>query len=255
MNLVIITQEDPFYVPVFFDRFLLNLNHNEIRVQGIYLMAPFHESLGQLIRRMYHFYGAVGFVRRGFQYAAHLTCDRLRLRALSVRAIARRYGIPVDVVSDVNSPSFVAELTREEPDVILSVAAPQVFGPNLLQVPRWGCLNVHSARLPQYRGMMPVFWALYHGDRTVGVTVHRMDTRIDRGDAVVRVEVPVYEGDTLDAVMKRCKEAAADAVIDALSQIQHGTVTLAPIEGPGSYFSFPRPEHVRALRQRGYRLL
>ncbi|MEW6049032.1 MAG: formyltransferase family protein [Bacillota bacterium] len=255
MRLVVITQDDPFYVPVFFSRFLGALDLKQYQVQAIYVMRPFRESPSELVRRMYRFYGPVDFVRRGVQYAVRLAGDRLRLRAHSVRAIAKRYGIPVLEVSDVNSPTFARQVAAYDPDVILSVAAPQLFGEHLLRLPNWGCLNVHSAKLPQYRGMMPVFWALYHGDRTVGVTVHRMDERLDRGDVLLQVEVPVCEGDSLDAVMTRCKEAAADAVLAALSQIRDGTVTLRPVEGRGSYFSFPRPEHVRVLRQRGYRLL
>ena len=102
---------------------------------------------------------------------------------------------------------------------------------------------------------MPNFWAMYHGDRTAGITVHLMDTKIDRGKIILQTEIPIHPDESLDSLMKRSKRAAADLVIQALEKIRSGTAKLQEYEGKGSYFSFPKREHVRHLRARGRRLL
>ena len=255
LRFVIITQDEPFYIAEFFEHFLRKIDFGKFVIPLIVVLPRFNESSLSLLKRMYSFYGPVDFLRRGVQFVTIKFLDNLGLVRRSVRSIARYYDIPVRKVLDVNDPEFIDELRAMDLDVILSVAAPQIFKEALLKVPKWGCVNVHSARLPKYRGMMPNFWAMYHGDRTAGITVHLMDTKIDRGKIILQTEIPISPNETLDALMKRSKRAAADLVIQALEQIRSGTVELRDYEGKGSYFSFPKREHVRQLRARGYRLL
>jgi len=252
---VIITQDEPFYIVEFFKHFLQKIDFGKFSIPLIVLLPAFNENKFSLLKRMYSFYGPVDFLRRGVQFVAIKFLDSLGLVRQSVRSIAKHYNIPVREVPDVNDPAFVNELESMDLEVILSVAAPQIFKEELLKIPKWGCINVHSAKLPKYRGMMPNFWAMYHGDHTAGITVHLMDTKIDRGKIILQTEIPINPKETLDSLMKRSKRAAANLVIQALEQIWSGTVTLQDYEGKGSYFSFPTREHVRRLRARGHRLL
>jgi len=255
LRFVIITQDEPFYIAEFFKHFLQKIDYEKFLIPLIVVLPAFNENKLSLLKRMYSFYGPVDFLRRGVQFVTIKFLDSLGLVQRSVRSIAKHYNIPVRKVFDVNDPEFVDELRAMDLDVILSVAAPQIFKEALLKVPKWGCVNVHSAKLPKYRGMMPNFWAMYHGDRTAGITVHLMDTKIDRGKIILQTEIPIHPDESLDSLMKRSKRAAADLVIQALEKIRSGTAKLQEYEGKGSYFSFPKREHVRHLRARGHRLL
>lgn len=255
MQIVIITQDDIFYICEFLRPFLRKTKKAGIFIPLVVILHPFNEDIQALAKRMYRFYGLSGFLRRGIQYARLKLLDRLGFAKRSVRSIAAEYDIPVRRVTDINDPALVAELQRMHPDVILSVSAPQIFRKGLLQVPKWGCVNIHSAELPKYRGMMPNFWAMYHGDQAAGITIHRMAPKIDRGRILVQTEIPIHQTESLDSLIKRSKRAAADLTIRALEQIRAGTVQLKDYEGESSYFSFPKREHVRDLRAKGHRLL
>jgi len=255
MQTTIITQDDIFYICEFLRPFLRKAKKAGISTPLIVVLPPFNEGIPALAKRMYRLYGFSGFLRRGIQYTRLKLLDRLGLAKRSVRSIAAEYDIPVRKATNVNDSALVAELQSMRPDVILSVSAPQIFHEEVLQVPRWGCVNIHSAKLPKYRGMMPNFWAMYHGDQSAGITVHRMAPEIDRGKILVQSEIPIHQTESLDSLIRRSKCAAADLTIRVLQQIRAGTVQLKDYEGESSYFSFPKREHVRDLRAKGHRLL
>ena len=124
-----------------------------------------------------------------------------------------------------------------------------------LRVPRLGCINVHSALLPHYRGMLPTFWALAQGERQTGVTVHYMTPGIDGGDIVAQRTIPISPQDTLHSLMRTCKRVAADAVIETVEHLREGSVSTIPNPADeGSYYSFPAREDVRRFKAAGRRL-
>ena len=254
-SIVVITQNDVFYIPEFFKRFLNKAILSKLKVSYIIVLPSFNESFLKLIKRMYLFYGPFGFLKQGIRYVVLKLLDKLGLRKCSIQSIAKQYGIPVKNVRNINSEETIKALREMAPDVILSVSASQIFKKEVLDIPKWGCVNIHSAKLPKYRGMMPNFWAMYHGDSTAGITIHTMDEKIDRGKIILQTEIPIYPNESLDSLIRRSKRAAADLAIQALEQIRDGKVQLRDYEGKGSYFSFPKREHVRQLRAKGHKLL
>lgn len=253
IDTVLVTQEDPFYIPVFVRSLLNSIDEDEVRVSRVVLLRPFDETTFELAQRMYRFYGLKNFLRRGVSYTVRKVADAVGMGAYSARAVAERNDIPVEQRDTVNSDSFIE--TLEDTDVVLSAASPEIFDEKLLQAPNWGCLNVHTAELPKYRGMMPAFWALYHGEEEVGVTVHTMTEEIDRGKAVKRDSFTVREDDTHDDVARRGKVYGGQAAADALTDIAREEVTVTDISGDGSYFSFPTREERGEFQQRGGKLL
>ena len=254
-SIVIVTQNDIFYIPEFFIKFLQKASSSKLTISLIIILPPFNESLIKLIKRMYLFYGLVGFFRQGIRYVVLRLLDKIGFKKCSIQNIAKQYGIPVKNAKNINGKEIINELRDIAPDVILSVSASQIFKKEVLDIPKWGCINIHSARLPKYRGMMPNFWAMYHGDATAGITIHTMDEKIDRGKIILQTEIPIYPEESLDSLIRRSKRVAADLAIQALEQIRDGKAELRDYEGKGSYFSFPTRKHVRQLRARGYRLL
>jgi methionyl-tRNA formyltransferase len=256
MRVFVITQDDPFYLPLFFRHFLAETSE-EVEIVKIFCLDPFDESFFALVSRMYRLYGPVNFLRRGMSYVTRKASDTLGIRSYSVAKVAQRQGVSAEPVNTVNDAAFVKRVEAEEIDVILSVSAPEIFGPPLLQAPTWGCLNVHTAKLPQYRGMLPTFWALYHGDDEIGVTIHTMEEEIDQGKIARQSTFPVLSSDALDDVIKRGKREGGELAAEVLSALSAGKLQLRPMEGEGegSYFSFPSAAERRELQQTGRRLL
>jgi methionyl-tRNA formyltransferase len=169
--------------------------------------------------------------------------------------VCRRHGVRHAVAADVNAPEFVAELAHRDIDVIVSVSCPQIFKRDLLRTPTLGCLNVHGALLPRYRGIMPSYWMLANGEGEAGVTVYFMNEDIDAGDIAGQRKFEIRATDTLDQFLQRSKRVAAELVTDVLHQIEHGTVTRRPMDvSEGSYFSWPDRASVRRFLASGRRL-
>lgn len=247
-RVAIVTQDDPFYVPRFFES-LFEALPEDVTVEFVVLLRPFDERTIDLARRMYRLYGPVDFVRLGLRYAYRRAVDAIGLADYSVRRVATRYDVPVEERETVNDADVCDRLS--EIDVLLSVAAPEILDEDVLSAPNWGCLNVHTARLPEYRGMLPTFWALYHGDEEIGITVHTMTEEIDSGEILRQETFDVDSEDSLHDVITRGKDLGGQLAAEALGDVAAGTATTAPMTGEGSYFSFPTAEQARELRRRG----
>lgn len=250
----IVTQDDPFYIPLFFDSFFESLP-DEVTVEAIHLLDSFDESLPQLAWRMFNFYGPLNFCRRSLEFVGRKVMDSVGLGTYSVESVAAEYGVRVTHQDSVNETEFAETIRANDVNVVLSVAAPEIFEADLLEAPKWGCLNVHTAKLPQYRGMLPTFWALYHGDDEVGVTVHTMEREVDRGEIVRQTTFPVKDKATLDDIIKRGKQVGGHLAAEALSDIATDNVSLDEMAGEDTYYSFPSREDRREFQRRGGRLL
>ncbi|MBX3373235.1 MAG: hypothetical protein KF817_05320 [Phycisphaeraceae bacterium] len=250
LRILFVTEDDPLYVIRFFEVFLAEYPRDAFDLVGITIQDAFHEPLARTARRMWRFYGPVDFVRLGMRFAL------VRAKRTSIRTLAMRAGVPLVPASSVNDPAYVAQARALAPDVIVSVAAPEIFRREILAVPRKRSVNIHSGRLPKYRGMMPNFWQLLHGERSATVTVHEMAERLDAGAVLGTLEVPIRERDALDRLIVETKREGARLMIRVLREIAAGTDRPKPLDmSEASYFRFPQPADVKALRARGHRML
>lgn len=249
LRVLVITEDDPLYVIRFFEAFFPQLPET-IEIAAITIDRAFHEPLVATARRMLRFYGPVDFVRQGLRFA------RTKVSGRSISQLARQAGIPVIETDSVNSPGYREQVRALAPDVIVSVAAPQIFREKLLSIPPLGCVNIHSGRLPAYRGMMPVFWQMLAGESVATVTVHEMVVELDMGRVLGTLEFPLNERDCLDRVITATKTVGARLMINVLEQIREGKTEPRELDPSDSgYFSFPEPSDVRKFRLRGHRLL
>jgi methionyl-tRNA formyltransferase len=257
MRIVFITCDDVFYLPRFFQRVLADWAP---RTAGMVILPPLR-SLKVTVQRSWELYGPWGFLRNSARYAARKAAGRLLpwipgCRRLSVDGVARGHGIPVFTPASVNAPDFVA-LVRDQlrPDLIVSVAASQIFKEPLLRIPSRGCINIHGALLPRYRGMLPSFWTLLNGEREGGVTVHYMTPGIDDGAIIAQRRFPIHPGDTVEQLIGRSKALGAEVLTEVIGRIDRGEVVTAPNDASeGTYYSFPTRDDVRSLRARGRRV-
>jgi methionyl-tRNA formyltransferase len=248
LRVVFVTPDEPTVLPVFFERVIPRLRGE---IAAVAVVSPIYKRSSWL-RQARQFVGAFG-LRAFLVEAAGFGWHKCRRR--SVAGLARAHGLGVLTPGDVNGADFLEALRDIEPDLVVSVSCPQIFGRELLALPRLGCVNVHSALLPAYRGVLPTFWALAHGERQTGVTVHYMSPGIDGGDIIAQRVIPIGPDDTLRSLMRRCKLVAADLVVETVARFREGAVSGVPnrVE-EGSYHSFPEREDVLRFKALGRRL-
>ena len=133
-----------------------------------------------------------------------------------------------------NNEEFVNALRALQPDVICVVAYGKILPKEILNIPPYGCINVHASLLPQYRGAAPVQWAVLNGDKTTGVTTMYMDVGMDTGDMILKEEVQIGEDETTGELWDRLKAIGGKLLVETLKQIEKGT---APREKQGEDFT------------------
>ena len=116
------------------------------------------------------------------------------LRYTPVKACALEHGIEVYQPQKVRDSECIERLRTYHPDIIIVEAFGQIIPRAILDMPRYGCVNVHASLLPKYRGAAPIQWAVINGDAVTGVTTMRMDEGLDTGDMILKEEVAIYAG-------------------------------------------------------------
>ena len=136
-------------------------------------------------------------------------------------ALARM--IPVRQPKKVREPEFVETLRKIGPDVIVVAAFGQIISKEILEMPRYGCINVHASLLPAYRGAAPIQWAVINGDKESGVTIMRMNEGLDTGDMIDKVVVPLDENETGGSLFDKLSAAGAKLCAEVLEKLENGT--------------------------------
>jgi methionyl-tRNA formyltransferase len=168
----------------------------------------------------------------------------------------RAYGIPQERIGNPNETEFVEFVRHLAPDLLVSVACPYILKGPLLAIAPKGAINIHHAPLPRYKGMMPTFWQLFHGEKTVGLTIHYMVVRVDEGKALLQENQEIRPGESLDELIKRSKRRGAHCMAEVLRKIEAGKAEAVALEQTkGSYFSFPTAAEIREFRKRGLRAI
>ena len=209
-----------------------------------------------------------------------------RLRSSPVKSKALELGIPVEQPARVKAPEVLERLRQLDPEVIVVVGYGQILPRPILDLPRWGCVNVHASLLPKYRGAAPINWAIVNGETVTGVTTMLIEKRLDAGDMLLKREVEIGPLESAPELAGRLARVGADLLVETLAGLEQGTLaaekqdeteaTYAPIlkrqDGwidwnltageifnrirgftpwPGSYTSFRGKRlHVRGARQK-----
>ena len=133
-----------------------------------------------------------------------------------------------------NNEEFINELKALKPEVICVVAYGKILPKEILDIPPYGCINVHASLLPKYRGAAPIQWAVLNGDKTTGVTTMYMDIGMDTGDMILKQEVQIGEDETTGELWDRLKVLGGNLLVETLKQIEKG---IAPREKQGKDYT------------------
>lgn len=140
-----------------------------------------------------------------------------------VKVKAQEYGIPVYQPQKVRDEETVQTIREYHPDVIVVAAYGQILPESILNIPAYGCINIHASLLPKYRGAAPIERAILDGEQVTGVTTMYMEKGLDTGDMIDKVEVKIEAEDTGATLHDKLAKAGANLIVKTLSQIQDGT--------------------------------
>ena len=159
------------------------------------------------------------------------------LQPTPVKEEALRYGIPVYQPKKVREEEFQAVLRELNPDLIVVVAFGQLIPKSILELPRYGCVNVHASLLPKYRGAAPIQWAVIDGEKESGVTIMKIDEGLDPGDMIAKAVVPLAADETGGSLFDKLSQIGAQLLIDTIPALEAGTAVCEkqPQESPTPY--------------------
>jgi methionyl-tRNA formyltransferase len=153
----------------------------------------------------------------------------MTLTAPPVKQSALKLGLPVIQPEKIRkNEEFQAQLKSLQPDAIIVVAYGRIIPPWMLELPRYGNINVHASLLPKYRGAAPVQWAIAQGDTTSGVTTMLLNEGLDTGDILLQKEIAIRPEDTAVTYAPRLAEMGADMIVETLRGLEDKTISPVP---------------------------
>jgi methionyl-tRNA formyltransferase len=161
----------------------------------------------------------------------------LKLQPTPVKKVALERNLPVFQPERARAPEFVGTLRELTPDLIVVVAYGQILPQTILDVPRFGCLNVHTSLLPKYRGAAPIQWAILNGDAETGVTIMKMDAGLDTGPALSLARMPIADTDNAQTLHDRLARLGADLLARTIPDYVHGRITPQPQPTEGATYA------------------
>ena len=150
------------------------------------------------------------------------------LKYTPVKECALAHGIEVYQPEKIRREECVEYLRQFNADIFIVEAFGQIIPKEILDMPRYGCVNVHASLLPKYRGAAPIQWAVLNGEKVSGVTIMRMDEGIDTGDMIMKEEVVLAEDETGGSLFDRLAEVGAKLCVKAMKAIEDGTAVYTP---------------------------
>ena len=142
-----------------------------------------------------------------------------------VKAIAVEKGIKVYQPVRVREQEFVEILRGYNPDAIIVVAFGQIIPESILEIPKYGCVNIHGSLLPKYRGAAPIQWAVLDGEKETGVTTMLMDKGIDTGDILLKRVINLTEDETAGSLFDKLMALGAETILETLEGLENGSIT------------------------------
>lgn len=141
-----------------------------------------------------------------------------------VKEKALEHNLPVYQPKRAREPEFIEQMRELNPDVMVVVAFGQILPKALLDIPKYGCVNVHASLLPKYRGAAPIQWAVIRGEKVSGVTTMQMDVGLDTGDMLMKTEVALTEDETGGSLHDKLSVLGGELLIETLKGLEAGTI-------------------------------
>lgn len=145
-----------------------------------------------------------------------------------VKELACKNGIEVFQPNRIKDAEAVEQLRKYEADIYVVAAFGQILSKEILDIPKFGCINVHASLLPKYRGAAPIQWCIADGEEYTGVTIMQMNEGLDTGDILTQEKVDITSDETGETLFDKLMEVGSKLLVDTLSKIQSGDITPTP---------------------------
>ncbi|EMT46952.1 MULTISPECIES: methionyl-tRNA formyltransferase [Anoxybacillus] len=163
-----------------------------------------------------------------------------------VKVTAQSYGIPVLQPTKIREREQYEQVLALQPDLIVTAAFGQILPKPLLDAPKYGCINVHASLLPELRGGAPIHYAILQGKEKTGITIMYMVEKLDAGDILTQVEVPIDERDTVGTLHDKLSEAGAKLLSETIPKLLRGDITPIKQDDAKATFAYNiKPEQER----------
>jgi methionyl-tRNA formyltransferase len=161
----------------------------------------------------------------------------LKLQPSPVKSLALKLNLPVLQPAHARDEQFIAELRGLKPDLIVVVAYGHILPQTILDLPKFGCLNVHTSLLPKFRGAAPIQWAIASGEGETGVTVMKMDAGLDTGPIVSQRRTPILPEDNSQTLHDKLAQLGAELLVEAIPDYVAGEILPKPQSVEGASYA------------------
>jgi len=252
MKIVIITQDEPFYLADNL-KYLIEILPVDTKIVGCVVndVSPFgkKETFFQKAKKTYDIFGLSFFIHYSIKFIKSKFDS-----SKDVIKILDKYNIPRIILSKpINEHSSVDKIESYSPDLLVSILGNQIFKEPIINLAPKGCINLHTALLPKYRGLMPSFWVMKNSEKYTGISVFFVDKGIDSGPIIVQEKIEIGDR-TQEELITYTKKLGMESIVKAIELIKNDKVEL--IENDASkmtYFSFPTKADVLEFKQKGKR--
>jgi folate-dependent phosphoribosylglycinamide formyltransferase PurN len=262
LKVFIISQDEPFYVPKTI-RHLLENQGAGYKIVGGTVLAPHrkNKTIYDWAAERIQVYTLWELFITTFMFI-YCKINRLLLPRLgcngsqySAKDVFRSFDIPTIHTNDINKDTYIQELNKLDLDIIISISPPQLFGKELLAVPRKYCLNAHGTLLPRHRGVFGSWWTIFQGDKEGGATIHTMELRLDAGQILWQESFEIEPGETQYSVAYKTKRMIARGLVDVLAEIAFGREAAKPVIFDQSYHRAPTRQQGREFHSKGLQII
>jgi len=250
MRIIIITQDEPFYL-VKNLKYLIEILPKHSQIVGCVVadVSPFGKKESFLTKaiKTYNIFG--------FDFFTYYSLKYLKSKILSKNNIfkfLKSKKIPVIILDKpINNINSVNKIKSFQPDLLVSILGNQIFKSPILSLAPKGCINLHTALLPKYRGLMPTFWVMKNNETKTGVSVFFVDEGIDSGPIIIQEEVEIGDR-TQEQLIKYTKKIGMEAIANSIDLIKNDEVQLIKNnQSKKTYFSFPTRDDVLVFKKNG----
>lgn len=249
MKIIIITQNEPFFLK---DNliYLFSILPKNVKIVGCVVsqVSPYgkKESFLKKCWKTLKIFGFSFFIYYSIRFVIS------KLSGSDIRGLLQKFSIKeIKLTSSINSDESLKKIKSYNPDLLVSILGNQIFKSPLINLAKLGCINLHTALLPKYRGLMPTFWVLKNNEIFTGVSVFFVDEGIDSGPIIVQKKVKINNLTQIQLI-KKTKHLGMQAIAEAIDLIKTGNFKLIEnSDNEKTYFSFPTRADVLVFKKLG----
>lgn len=253
MKIVIISFDEPFFIPLLFKPLLKS--HPEL-ISGVIIVPQNTSKKGivNFVKVQLSLMGYIGFAVKSFEYLIAIGEALVGITDKTLALMVKKRNIPLFFTKGVNDKKSVEILEKIKPDYVIT-QVPEKIEERVLKLANLGFINKHASLLPAYKGLYPIFWALLNDEKEIGFTFHFMNKNIDKGDIIYQEKIEVQRGDSVYSLYKKIFSRAGSALVNLVQNLNKKKINSKKMGSGGSYYSLPQKSDMNKFRKKGLKFV